>query len=72
MGLLIFQPLKSCGDPKGCGALYLSIGRWLSPTGEQIEGVGVKPDIELPLTRDDYIDKGDLQVFMAIDLLRGK
>ena len=66
------QPLKSCGDPKGCGALYLSIGRWLSPSGEQIEGVGVKPDIELPLTRDDYIDKGDLQVFMAIDLLRGK
>ncbi len=66
------QPLKSCGDPKGCGALYLSIGRWLSPSGDQIEGVGVKPDIELPMTADDYIDKGDLQVFMAIDLLRGK
>ena len=65
------QPLKNCGDPKGCGALYISVGRWLSPSGEQIEGVGVKPDIELAMTSDDYIAKGDLQVFLAIDLLRG-
>ena len=64
------QKLKNCGDPKGCGALYISVGRWLSPTGEQIEGVGVKPDVELVMTADDYIAQGDLQVFLAIDLLR--
>ncbi|MGB4862261.1 MAG: S41 family peptidase, partial [Tepidiformaceae bacterium] len=66
------QPLKNCGDPSGCGALYLSVGRWLTPNGDQIEGVGVKPDIELPMTYDEYIDKGDIQVFKAIDLLHGK
>lgn len=66
------QPLKKCGDPAGCGALYLAVGRWLSPNGEQIEGVGIKPDLELPMTRDEYIDRGDIQVFKAIDILHGK
>ncbi len=66
------QELKNCGDPKGCGALYLSIGRWLTPNGEQIEGLGVKPDIELAMSADEYIDQGDIQIFLAIDTLRGK
>ena len=66
------QQLKKCGDPAGCGALYLSVGRWLSPNGEQIEGVGIKPDIELPMTRDEYIDQGDIQIFKAVDILHGK
>jgi len=66
------QPLKNCGDPAGCGALYLSVGRWLTPNGDQIEGLGVKPDIELPMTYDEYVDNGDLQVFKAIDILLGR
>lgn len=66
------QQLKNCGDPAGCGALYLSVGRWLSPKGEQIEGVGIKPDIELPMTYDQYLDQGDIQMFKAIDVLHGK
>lgn len=65
------QELKSCGDPKGCGALYISVGRWLTPKGDQIEGLGVKPDIEVPMSYDDYVDQGDIQLFKAIDLLRG-
>ncbi len=66
------QQLKKCGDPAGCGALYLSVGRWLSPNGEQIEGVGIKPDIELPMTRDEYVNQGDIQFFKAVDILHGK
>lgn len=65
------QELKSCGDPKGCGALYISVGRWLTPRGDQIEGLGVKPDIEVPMTYDDYVAQGDVQLFRAIDFLRG-
>lgn len=65
------QELKSCGDPKGCGALYISVGRWLTPKGDQIEGLGVRPDIEVPMTYDEYVNNGDIQVFAAIDLLRG-
>jgi len=66
------QPLKNCGDPNGCGALYLSVGRWLTPNGDQIEGLGVKPDIELPMTYDEYIDNGDLQMFKAIEVIQSR
>ena len=67
------QPLTKCGDPapNACGALYISVGRWFTPNGDQIEGVGVKPDIELPMTTDDYVGQGDIQLFKAIDILRG-
>jgi carboxyl-terminal processing protease len=62
--------LKNCGDPNGCGALYISVGRWLTPKGDQIEGLGVKPDVEVPMSYDDYVEQGDIQVFKAIDILR--
>ena len=38
---------------------------------DQIEGLGIKPDVELPMTSQQYIDEGDIQVFKAIDILRG-
>lgn len=63
--------LDDCGDPAGCGALYISVGRWLTPTGDQIEGVGVVPDIEVTMSQDDYVESGDVQLFAAIELLRG-
>ena len=66
------HPLNKCGVPEGCGALYVTVGRWLRPNGQAIEGLGIAPDYELDLLGDDYIDYGDLQVFAAIDLLRGK
>lgn len=63
--------LQDCGDPNGCGALYVSIGRWYTPNGELIEGLGITPDLEVPMTYDDYVANGDMQLFAAIDLLRG-
>lgn len=63
--------LKSCGDPEGCGALYMAIGRWLTPKGDQIEGLGITPDVEVQMTSDQYVGQGDIQLFKAIDILRG-
>jgi carboxyl-terminal processing protease len=63
-------PLTNCGKPNECGAVYMSIGRWLTPKGELIEGLGVKPDIELPMTSEEYIDQGDIQLFRAIEYIR--
>ncbi|MGH2609404.1 MAG: S41 family peptidase, partial [Tepidiformaceae bacterium] len=40
-------PLQDCGDPGGCGALYVSIGRWYTPDGDLIEGLGITPDLEV-------------------------
>jgi len=49
----------------------MSIARWLTPKGEQIEGVGISPDVEVKMTAEQYIDQGDIQLFKAIDILRG-
>lgn len=64
-------PLTSCGQPEQCGAIYIAIGRWLTPKGELIEGLGVTPDTDLPMTSEQYIDSGDIQLWKAIDYLRG-
>jgi carboxyl-terminal processing protease len=55
------------------GALFVTIRRWLTPDGVQIDGVGIRPDIEVtpgPLD-PDYDPLQDLQLQRAIDHLRG-
>jgi len=52
------------------GALYVSIARWECPSGEQIEGVGVEPDVKVSLTEEDIKADRDVQLFAAIDYLR--
>ena len=65
------RKLTACGNPQGCGALYLSVGRWLRASSEEIEGIGIQPDIEVPLTLGIYEKYGDVQLLAAIDFLRG-
>ena len=36
-------------------AIYLTIGRWLTPNGQAIEGQGITPDYVLTVTGDDEI-----------------
>jgi carboxyl-terminal processing protease len=43
-------------------AIYLTIGRWLTPDGREIEGKGITPDYVLTYT-------GDLEIQWAIDFL---
>ena len=52
------------------GALYVSIARWECPSGEQIEGVGVEPDVKIAFTEEDIKAERDVQLFAAIDYLR--
>ena len=52
------------------GALYVSIARWECPNGEQIEGVGVEPDVKISATEADIKAARDVQLFAAIDYLR--
>lgn len=54
------------------GALYVTIARWLTPSGQQIEGVGLIPDVEVPLSEDDMLARRDVQLFAAIDYLRNQ
>ncbi len=52
------------------GALYITIARWLTPSGEQIEAIGLAPDIEVVPTEEDIELRRDVQLFAAIDYLR--
>jgi carboxyl-terminal processing protease len=54
------------------GAVYVSIARWLTPAGHQIEGRGVTPDVEIALTLADIEAGRDVAMFRAINLLRGE
>ena len=52
------------------GALYVTIARWECPEGEQIEAVGIIPDIQVPFTEADIEADRDVQLFAAIDFLQ--
>lgn len=52
------------------GALYVTIARWLTPSGQQIEGVGLIPDIAVELTEQEALTGVGPQLFTAIDYLR--
>jgi carboxyl-terminal processing protease len=54
------------------GAIYVSIARWLTPARNQIEGLGVTPDIEIVLTAEDIEEGRDVAIYRAIDLLRAQ
>ena len=56
---------------KDGGELYVSIAKWLTPNGTQIDGVGIRPDIQVTLSADDIDARRDVQLFKAIDVLRG-
>lgn len=53
------------------GQLYVAIAKWLTPDGQQIEGVGVRPDVRVEPTDADIDARRDVQLFKAIDILRG-
>jgi carboxyl-terminal processing protease len=52
------------------GALYVTIARWECPNGEQIEAVGIEPDVEVLPSEADIESDRDVQLFAAIDFLR--
>ncbi len=53
------------------GALYVTIARWLTPNGELIEGVGLKPDVQIDLTDQEFTSGAGPQLYAAIDYLHG-
>ena len=52
------------------GAIYVTIAHWFTPSGEQVEGVGLSPDLEVTPSDDDLDERRDVQLFAAIEFLR--
>jgi len=52
--------------------LYVSIARYLTPNSEEVEGVGIAPDIEIVLPETGFEAGQDIQLYVAIEYLRGQ
>jgi len=53
------------------GAIRVTIARWLTPNGRQIDRAGLTPDYVVPLTEADLQAERDPQRERAIELLLG-
>ncbi|MGB8252169.1 MAG: S41 family peptidase [Anaerolineaceae bacterium] len=51
------------------GAIRVTIARWLTPNGRQINKVGIQPDYVVKFTEQDITDKKDVQLLKAIEVL---
>ncbi len=51
------------------GAVRITVARWLTPKERQINGVGLEPDVVVPLTQDDITNKRDPQLDKAVEIL---
>jgi carboxyl-terminal processing protease len=56
--------------PNG-GVLFVSIAYWLSPKGNIIDNVGVRPDIEVVMTNEDIDLRRDPQLARGIEVMKG-
>ena len=57
--------------PQGTAA-KITVARWLTPNGVQINEQGITPDQEIKLTNDDYNNNRDPQLDAAIQILKEK
>lgn len=51
-------------------SLKITIAHWLTPSGLNINKEGIKPDIEIKMTKEDYENTQDPQLEEAIKLLK--
>lgn len=51
-------------------SVKITVARWLTPNGEQINEKGISPDIEVDLTDEDYESNQDPQLDKALELLK--
>ena len=65
-GSVQIQPQLSNG-----GAISVTIARWYMPDDTLIHGIGIKPDIEVDYTEEDYNNGADPQLDAAVEFLTG-
>ena len=49
--------------------MRVTVAEWLTPSGKQISGEGIVPDIYVELTQEDFVDGRDPQLDRAIEYL---
>lgn len=57
--------------PQGT-AVKITIARWLTPNGNQINEKGINPDVEVDLKEEDYNNDRDPQLDKALEIIKQK
>jgi len=52
-------------------SLKITVARWLTPKGQQINGFGLEPDIQAELSEEDIQAQRDPQLDKAIEVIKG-
>lgn len=63
------QDLKKFSDGS---SVKLTIAEWLTPLGRGINKLGIKPDVEVKMTKEDLDASKDPQMDKALEILRSK
>lgn len=50
-------------------AMKVTVAKWLTPKGNHIDNEGIKPDMEIELTDDDFNNNRDPQLDKAIEII---
>jgi carboxyl-terminal processing protease len=53
------------------GAMSVTVERIRGPEGERVEGVGIAPDLQVPLSFGDMVRGEDTQLYAALKVVRG-
>ena len=53
-------------------SVKITVAKWLTPSGKQINNEGIAPDVEVGLTNDDYENNRDPQMDKALEILKEK
>ncbi len=53
-------------------AAKITVAKWLTPNGEQINEIGIAPDEEIEYTNEDYESENDPQLNKAIEIMLEK
>ncbi|HET9411558.1 MAG TPA: S41 family peptidase [Candidatus Saccharimonadales bacterium] len=62
--------VQTIQDVKSGGQLKVTIAKWFTPNGINISKEGIKPDVEITVSRDDIAAGNDVQRAKALDLLK--
>jgi carboxyl-terminal processing protease len=63
------QTLKDFGDGS---SIKITIAKWLTPNGDSINEVGIKPEVEVKMSKEDYEMDKDPQMDKALEILKNK
>ncbi len=55
-------------DLDGGSGVHITVARWLTPTGESIDGVGLPVDEKVEISEDDFTNDRDPQLEKALEI----